>query len=339
MSSPDPEEGSSLPESDIDASGLSKPESGIDASGLSRPEFDIDARGLSKSFGSLKAVDGITLQVERGECYGVLGPNGAGKTTTVRMIHGAVRLDGGELRVLGRDGTTESRRIREEVGIVPQEDTLDNELTVYENMWVFANYFGIPRRVSRPRIEELLDFVQLREKWDERIKSLSGGMKRRLLIARALIHRPRLLILDEPTTGLDPQARHLVWQRLRKLKSEGMTILLTTHYMEEAAQLCDRIGVMDRGRFLIEGPPADLVLECVGAEVIELRGAGCEVAERALNGLAIETEWAGDTLYLYCRDGAGAVERLVSAGERNFLRRPASLEDLFLRLTGRDLRE
>jgi len=302
-------------------------------------EFDIDARGLSKSFGSLKAVDGITLQVERGECYGVLGPNGAGKTTAIRMICGAVQRGGGELRVLGRDGTTESRRIREEMGIVPQEDTLDNELSVYDNMWVFANYFGIPRRKSRPRIEELLDFVQLREKWGVQIKSLSGGMKRRLLIARALINRPRLLILDEPTTGLDPQARHLVWQRLRELKNEGMTILLTTHYMEEAAQLCDRVGVMDRGRFLVEGPPAALVSERMGVEVIEIRDAGRSAAKLDLNGLVLEIERVNDTLYLYCRDGAAAVECLVSAGVRNFLRRPVSLEDLFLRLTGRELRD
>ncbi len=302
-------------------------------------ELDIHARGLSKSFGALKAVDGITLRVERGECYGMLGPNGAGKTTAIRMIHGAVRPDGGELSVLGRDVTAESRRIREEMGIVPQENTLDNELSVYNNMWVFANYFGISRRRSRSRIEELLDFVQLRDKWDEQIKNLSGGMKRRLLIARALIHRPRLLILDEPTTGLDPQARHLVWQRLRELKSGGLTILLTTHYMEEAAQLCDRVGVMAQGRVLVEGPPAELVRERVGEEVIELRGAGREAAAAALNGLGLEIERAGDTLYLYCRSGAETVDRLVSAGEREFLRRPASLEDLFLRLTGRELRE
>ncbi len=302
-------------------------------------EFDIDARGLSKSFGSLKAVDGITLQVRRGECYGVLGPNGAGKTTAIKMIHGAVRPGGGRLSVLGMDAETGSRRIREGMGIVPQEDTLDNELTVYANLWVFAGYFGISRRRSRSRIEELLDFVQLREKWDAQIKTLSGGMKRRLLIARALIHRPRLLILDEPTTGLDPQARHLVWQRLRELRREGMTILLTTHYMEEAAQLCDRIGVMDAGRFLVEGPPADLVRDRVGEEVIELRGEGREEAARALEGIPHEAERAGDTLYLYCRGGSEVVERLIAAGQREFLRRPATLEDLFLRLTGREIRE
>ncbi len=302
-------------------------------------EFDIDTQGLVKYFGDLKAVDGITLPVRKGECYGVLGPNGAGKTTLIKMVHGAVRRDGGRLSILGLDGTSESRKIRQRMGIVPQEDTLDNELTVYENLWVFANYFGISRRQSRPRIKELLDFMQLRDKWDSQIKTLSGGMKRRLLIARALIHKPQLLILDEPTTGLDPQARHLVWQRLRELRREGMTILMTTHYMEEAAQLCDRIGVMDSGRFLVEGPPRDLVLERVGEEVIELRGVGKDEVSGELEGLLVDAEEAGDTLYLYCTNGAPLMERLISAGKRDFLRRPATLEDLFLRLTGRELRE
>lgn len=301
--------------------------------------FDIDARGLTKSYGDLKAVDGITLQVKRGECYGVLGPNGAGKTTTIKMIHGAVRRDGGKLAVLGLDGTTQSREVRERMGIVPQEDTLDNELTVYENLWVFANYFGLSRRDSQPRIEELLDFVQLREKWDSQIKALSGGMKRRLLIARALLHAPQLLVLDEPTTGLDPQARHLVWQRLRELRRQGLTILLTTHYMEEATQLCDRIGVMDGGRFLVEGAPRTLVRERVGDEVIELRGVEFEEVGRDLNGLSVDVELAGDTIYLYCSNGAPVMERLILTGKRDFLRRPATLEDLFLKLTGREIRE
>jgi lipooligosaccharide transport system ATP-binding protein len=302
-------------------------------------EFDIDARGLSKAFGNLQAVAGITLQVKRGECYGVLGPNGAGKTTTIKMIHGAVRQDGGQLTILGMDGASENREVRQYMGLVPQEDTLDKELTVYDNLWVFANYFGMSRKESRPRIEELLDFVQLREKWGSQIKTLSGGMKRRLLSARALIHKPQILILDEPTTGLDPQARHHVWQRLRELRRQGLTILLTTHYMEEAAQLCDQIGVMDEGQFLVEGPPLDLVRERVGEEVIELRGGENQDLGNELNGLSIETELAGDTLYMYCRNGAPVMERLISAGRMDFLRRPATLEDLFLRLTGRELRE
>ena len=302
-------------------------------------DFDIDARGLSKSFGNLQAVAGITLQVKKGECYGVLGPNGAGKTTTIKMIHGAVRQDGGQLTILGMDGASENREIRQYMGLVPQEDTLDNELTVYDNLWVFANYFGLSRKESRPRIEELLDFVQLRDKWSSQIKTLSGGMKRRLLIARALIHKPQILILDEPTTGLDPQARHHVWQRLRELHRQGLTILLTTHYMEEAAQLCDQIGVMDEGQFLVKGPPQELVRERVGEEVIELRGVEKHEVGPALNGLTIDTEQAGDTLYMYCRNGAPVMERLISAGKRDFLRRPATLEDLFLRLTGRELRE
>jgi len=302
-------------------------------------DFDVEGRGLSKSFGPLKAVDGVSLRVRAGECFGILGPNGAGKTTTIKMLYGAVIPDAGGLTVLGLDASTRGRDIRERTGIVPQEGTLDTELTVYENLWVYAGYFGIPRRNSRPRIEELLDFFQLREKWSSQIKTLSGGMKRRLLIARALVHRPRLLILDEPTTGLDPQARHLVWHRLRELRRQGLSILLTTHYMEEAAQLCDRIGVMDVGKFLVEGAPRELVRERVGEDVIELRGAEEEAALSALDGLSLDAERVGDTLYLYCRNGAPVMERLISSGRRNFLRRPATLEDLFLRLTGRELRE
>ena len=224
-------------------------------------------------------------------------------------------------------------------GLVPQQLALYEELTVLENLRIFGGLQGLGGTTLRDRVDWALDLAQLQERTASRVDTLSGGMKRRLLIARALIHRPRLLILDEPTIGLDPQARHLVWQRLRELKSGGLTILLTTHYMEEAAQLCDRIGVMAQGRVLVEGPPAELVRERVGEEVIELRGAGREAAAAALNGLGLEIERAGDTLYLYCRSGAKAVERLASAGEREFLRRPASLEDLFLRLTGRELRE
>ncbi|MEE9276158.1 MAG: ATP-binding cassette domain-containing protein [bacterium] len=302
-------------------------------------DLDIEARGVSKSFGALCAVDGVSFEVRRGECYGLLGPNGAGKTTTIRMIHGAARPDAGRLDVLGLEVAADPRRARERMGIVSQENTLDNELTVYENLWVFAGYHGIPKSVSRLRIEALLDFVQLRGKWGDQIKTLSGGMKRRLHIARALLNEPQILILDEPTTGLDPQARHHVWQRLRELRRKGITIVLTTHYMEEAAQLCDRIAVMDEGRFLVEGAPSDLVREGVGEEVIEIRGEGREEVLPALDGLEIESELAGDTLYIYCRNGAPVMERIAAAGMRDFLRRPAVLEDLFLRLTGRELRE
>ncbi|MEK6709215.1 MAG: ABC transporter ATP-binding protein [Nitrospinota bacterium] len=306
---------------------------------MSELAFEVDGQGLAKSFGALKAVDGVSLRLRRGECFGILGPNGAGKTTTIKMLCGTAIPDAGTLRVFGIDAVAEGRRVREQMGIVPQESTLDGELTVYENLWVYAGYFGMPRRESRPRIEELLGFFQLREKWDSPIKTLSGGMKRRLLIARALVHRPRLLILDEPTTGLDPQARHLVWNRLRELRRQGLSILLTTHYMEEAAQLCDRIGVMDEGRFLVEGPPAGLVRERVGEEVFELRGVETEPVLRVLDGLPFHPERVGDTLYLYCEGGAEVMDRLLTSGQRNFLRRPATLEDLFLRLTGRELRE
>lgn len=304
-------------------------------------DFDIHAIDLRKSYGTLRAVDGVSFHVRRGECYGLLGPNGAGKTTTLRMLHGAVRPEAGDLRVLGFKMPHQARLAREKMGIVSQEDTLDRELTVLQNLWVFAMYHGISRRDSRGRIESLLDFVQLGEKRDAQIKTLSGGMKRRLHIARALLHDPQILILDEPTTGLDPQARHLVWQRLRELRRKGMTILLTTHYMEEAAQLCDRISVIDSGKFLVEGSPAELVKAHVGEEVFEFRGM--EEDRRAilsvLEGFSVDWEHAGDTLYLYCRNGASIMERLIASGKADFFRRPASLEDLFLRLTGREIRE
>ena len=303
------------------------------------PVFVIDAQGIEKSFGTLKAVDGVSLQVKPGECFGILGPNGAGKTTTIKMLHGAVESDSGTLRVLGRDVATQSRLIRAQMGIVSQEDTLDRDLTVYENLWVYAGFFGLSKKASLSRIEYLLDFMQLREKWDSQIKTLSGGMKRRLHIARALIHEPKFLILDEPTTGLDPQARHLVWQRLRELKAQGLTILLTTHYMEEAAQMCDRIGIMDGGKFLLEGPPQSLVQEKVGDEVYELKGGASAEFLDSLQDLSVTTEIVADILYLYSRNGMGIMEHLISVGRKDFLRRPATLEDLFLKLTGRELRD
>ena len=301
--------------------------------------FVIDARYIEKSFGTLKAVAGVSLQVEAGECFGILGPNGAGKTTTIKMLHGAVQPDAGDLRVLGRDVMTQSRLVREGMGVVSQEDTLDRDLTVYENLWVYAGFFGISRKASLSRIKHLLDFMQLREKWNSKIKTLSGGMKRRLHIARALIHEPKFLILDEPTTGLDPQARHLVWQRLRELGARGLTILLTTHYMEEAAQLCDRIGIMDEGKFLVEGAPQALVHERVGDEVYELKGGASEELLDSLKSFDVAAESVADMLYLYNRDGMPVMERLIASGRKDFLRRPATLEDLFLRLTGRELRD
>ncbi len=303
------------------------------------PGLVIDAQGIEKSFGSLKAVDGVSLQVASGECFGILGPNGAGKTTTIKMLHGAIHPDTGVLKVLDRDVVTQSRLIRAQMGIVSQEDTLDRDLTVYENLWIYAGFFSISKKASLSRIEYLLDFMQLREKWDSQIKTLSGGMKRRLHIARALIHEPKLVILDEPTTGLDPQARHLVWQRLRELKAQGLAILLTTHYMEEAAQMCDRIGIMDEGKFLLEGPPQTLVQEKVGDEVYELKGGISVELLESLRDLPVKTEVVADILYLYSHNGIGVMEHLVSFGRKDFLRRPATLEDLFLKLTGRELRD
>ncbi len=225
------------------------------------------------------------------------------------------------------------------MGIVSQEDTLDRDLTVYENLWVYAGFFGISKKASLSRIARMLDFMQLREKRDARINTLSGGMKRRLHIARALIHDPKFLILDEPTTGLDPQARHLVWGRLRELKDKGLTILLTKHYMEEAAQMCDRIGIMDAGKFLLEGAPQALVHENVGDEVCELRGGASEELLDSLKGFHVTTEAVADILYMYSHDEMRMMEHLLSRGRKDFLRRPATLEDLFLRLTGRDLRD
>ncbi|MFQ5896158.1 MAG: ABC transporter ATP-binding protein [Nitrospinota bacterium] len=302
---------------------------------------EVEARDLVKRYGALTAVDGLSFAVEAGECFGFLGPNGAGKTTTIKMLYGAARPSGGGLRVFGRDAVREQRRIKAQLGVLPQEETLDIELTVWENLLVYGRYFGLPRREVEGRARELLAFLQLEEKARSTIKTLSGGMKRRLLLARALIARPRLLILDEPTTGLDPQARHLIWERLRALQREGVTLILTTHYMDEAARLCDRVGVMDRGRFLAEGPPGRLVEELVGREVVELRverGEGKGLLER-LDGFAFSVERAGDTLYIFSREGGRVAERLLAEGVRHLWHRPATLEDLFLKLTGRELRE
>jgi lipooligosaccharide transport system ATP-binding protein len=300
-------------------------------------------RGLTKRFGDFVAVDGIDFDIARGESYGLLGPNGAGKTSTMRMIACMSPVSGGTLRVLGMDPVRDGTRIRARIGVVPQEDSLDLELTVLDNLMVYGRYFDLPRKVIRERAEQLLEFTQLSDRAHDKVDPLSGGMKRRLTIARALVSDPELLILDEPTTGLDPQARHLLWDRLYRLKQQGVTLVITTHYMDEAEQLCDRLAVMDGGRFAAEGSPRQLIDRYATREVLELRFRDTEVgaAEVAarLDGLVERSEVLPDRLLLYTDDGEGAlgeVHRLGFTPDSALVRR-STLEDVFLRLTGRSL--
>ena len=304
-------------------------------------EATIVARGLKKSYASFEAVKGVDFEVYRGECFGFLGPNGAGKTTTMKMLYGAAIPTGGELAVAGLDTTRHEREVKRRIGVVPQENNLDNDLKVRENLLVYGRYYDLPRKVAHSRAEELLDFVQLSEKADAEVQQLSGGMKRRLLIARALINDPEIVVLDEPTTGLDPQARHLVWDRLRALTTEGKTLVLTTHYMEEAAQLCDRLVIMEGGEIISEGSPREMIEEHVSPEVLELR-AGPDSLERLLpvveaNSDAVER--AGEALLVYTSDAGTLMEKVHESGVpvENSMYRQAGLEDVFLRLTGRQL--
>ena len=299
------------------------------------------ARGLVKRFGSFVAVAGIDFEITPGECFGFLGPNGAGKTSTMRMISCMSPASEGTLRVLGMDPATHGPAIRSRLGLVPQEDSLDLELTVLDNLVVYARYFDIPRAEGRRRAMELLEFAQLTERAGDRVEPLSGGMKRRLTIARALVSNPDLLILDEPTTGLDPQARHLLWDRLYRLKQQGVTLVITTHYMDEAEQLCDRLVVMDRGRIAAAGTPRQLIERYSTREVVELRFATGEGgrAQVDLAPLAQRVEVLPDRLLLYADDGDAV---LSEAHRRGFtpisgLVRRSTLEDVFLRLTGRTL--
>ncbi|MGH3508888.1 MAG: ABC transporter ATP-binding protein [Nocardioidaceae bacterium] len=299
------------------------------------------ARGLRKSFGGFEAVRGIDLDVRPGEAFGFLGPNGAGKSSTMRMIAAVSPVSGGELRILGMDPATDGPAIRARIGVCPQDDTVDMELTVRDNLYVYGRYFGLPRKEVRARVDELLEFVQLTEKARARIEDLSGGMKRRLTIARSLINRPDLLLLDEPTTGLDPQARHVVWDRLFRLKQQGVTLVLTTHYMDEAEQLCDRLVVMDKGGIAAEGSPLDLIREHSTREVAELRfGVGeHEALAGRVGDLAERVEVLPDRLLLYTSDGEETVAKVHERGLRPLavLVRRSTLEDVFLRLTGRTL--
>ena len=303
----------------------------------------IHARNLVKRFGDLVAVDAIDLSVREGECFGLLGPNGAGKTSTVRMITCVSPVTAGELTVAGMDVAREPRRIKAILGVVPQDNNLDPDLTVWQNLAVYARYFDIPAEVARPRAEEMIELFQLADRRDEIVDKLSGGMQRRLIIARALINEPRILILDEPTAGLDPQARHLVWQKLRYLRSQGVTLLLTTHYMEEATHLCDRLVIMHLGKILAQGAPADLIERHVGRQVLELRLEGeqrlaaIEVLERR-DGVRLED--VEDVIYAFAAHDhlQPILEDLAVYGE-GLRVREATLEDVFLGLTGRGLYE
>ena len=302
-------------------------------------EAIVVASGISKSFGSIRAVDEISFQVTLRECYGFLGPNGAGKTTAIRMVSCHIPLTSGILNVFGLDVSQRSREIKAMVGVAPQDNNLDPDLNVIENLVVYSRYFDIPRREAERRSRELLEFMSIDERRKEQVTRLSGGMQRRLVVARALINEPKLLILDEPTTGLDPQARHLIWQRLRELKRKGVTMILTTHYMEEAEQLCDRVAVMDSGKILVEGPPRELIERYAGRDVFEVRRAEDNRVLLRLEGLEFGFERAGDTIYIFSRDGDEIGRRLLSIRELEVLHRRANLEDVFLRLTGRELRD
>jgi lipooligosaccharide transport system ATP-binding protein len=304
----------------------------------------VRAKALTKRFADQLAVDGVDFGVGRGEVFGFLGPNGAGKTTIMRMIACVSPVSDGRLSVLGMDPRREGPAIRGRLGIVPQEDNLDTELTVWDNLVVYGRYFGLPMAVIRERAAELLAFARLDERRDSRVDPLSGGMKRRLTIARALINRPDMVLLDEPTTGLDPQARHLLWERLYRLKREGVTLVLTTHYMDEAEQLCDRLVIMDQGRIVAEGSPRQLIERYSTREVVELRFAVHEEQEELLPrlaGLGERIEPLGDRVLIYTEHGDETAARLSAQGIHpdSVLVRRSSLEDVFLLLTGRTLDE
>jgi lipooligosaccharide transport system ATP-binding protein len=307
---------------------------------MNQNQFAVLARGLTKHYGEQTVVDAIDLDVRSGECFGLLGPNGAGKTTTLRMLLGMTPLDGGELSVLGHPIPGEAQAMRLRLGVVPQQDSLDPDFTVTENLRIYGSYFGLGGELLDKRIAELLHFASLEHKAHATIESLSGGMKRRLALARSLINSPQLVILDEPTTGLDPQARQLIWQRLRALLGEGRTLILTTHYMDEAQRLCDRIAIMDHGRILDTGSPSELIQRHIEAHVVEVHGPTLdEWYTKAGKQLVVRAERIGETLFCYVQDDRELVNSLCDFAVLQYLSRPANIEDVFLKLTGRDLRE
>lgn len=299
------------------------------------------ARGLVKRFDDFVAVDGIDFEVRRGEAFGFLGPNGAGKTSAMRMLGCASPISGGELSVLGLDPATDGPEIRSRLGVVPQEDNLDVDLSVRDNLYIYGRYFGLSRRVVERRVDELLEFARLADRADSKVDPLSGGMKRRLVIARALVNRPELILLDEPTTGLDPQARHLLWERLWSLKASGVSLVITTHYMDEAEQLCDRLVIMDRGRIVAEGSPAELIAAHCPREVVELRYDDQTLRQRVADELAapgVRVETTTDRLIVYTDDADGLLAGPVPTPTSQLVRR-STLEDVFLTITGRSLAE
>jgi lipooligosaccharide transport system ATP-binding protein len=301
----------------------------------------IIASNLTKTYGDFVAVDGINFVVKKGEAFGLLGPNGAGKSTTMRMIASTLQRSSGDLSILGKDPNEKGPEIRAHLGVVPQQDNLDRELKVWENLYVYGRYFGLSRKFVKAKIEELIEFAQLEDKRNAKTDELSGGMKRRLTIARALVNEPEILMLDEPTTGLDPQARHVLWDRLFRLKEQGVTLVITTHYMDEAEQLCDRLVVMDKGKIMAEGSPADLIREYSSKEVVEVRfgsSRNAEVAEQ-LKGIGERLEVLPDRILIYSEQGEKDLNKIVEMGldPVTSLVRRSSLEDVFLRLTGRTL--
>jgi lipooligosaccharide transport system ATP-binding protein len=307
------------------------------------PESLISARGLTKKFGDFTAVDGIDFDVAKGESFGLLGPNGAGKSTTMRIIAATSRRTSGTISILGRDPEEHGPQVRAHLGVVPQQDNLDTELTVTENLYIYGRYFGLSKKFVNKKVEELLAFAQLEEKKDVKVEALSGGMKRRLTIARALVSEPDILMLDEPTTGLDPQARHILWDRLFRLKEDGVTLIITTHFMDEAEQLCDRLVVMDKGKIMAEGSPAELIKQYATREVLEVRFGSDRNKEVApiLREMCDRIEELPDRILLYVEDGEALLEKIVSKKlhPNTSLVRRSSLEDVFLRLTGRSLIE
>lgn len=300
----------------------------------------IVAENLVKQYAGQRVVDGISLDIVRGECFGLLGPNGAGKTTTLRLLLGLIAPDGGHIELLNHPIPGDAREARLRVGVVPQMDNLDPDFTVTENLMVYGRYFGMTDAQIKARLPELLEFANLTHKADAKVPTLSGGMKRRLTLARALVNDPDVIFLDEPTTGLDPQARHLIWQRLRELTARGKTLVLTTHFMDEAERLCHRLAVMDNGRIISQGSPRDLIAENIEPEVVEVFGE--QAADWAISHAAQHTERfevSGESVFCYVNDAQPLLLELQQHAELRYVHRPANLEDVFLKLTGREMRE